>query len=361
MSKAYDRIQAILEAAGERPENEYKVMKEIMDVYDKEGRPDDCKEQYGLAAGYVGQCYYYGWDVEKDLNKAFKPLFQAYLAGNTNILEELGMCHFNGWGTNQDEIMAVVMWRKGMVQGDKACALHHYVWEVENDRADEKTVAGLEALVNDPEDPNADAAAVLYQYYMNIGDEDNAAIWREKGLEMGSEIMEDIVAAEEEEEEEEDTRPHTDMSIFFQSDEDDDDDDDDDDEPDTPHPGYPEVGEKYVIVAGTDDSFRIVQADASNWDSLPAIIGACGCDDMRCEKFRKVSKELGLPGTLLGKLDRDAFRKARLKRNWHASQWYDGNADMMGDMVICLEDSGYHPFSFSSREEAQKAIDGLVN
>lgn len=359
MSKGYDRIQAILEAAGEHPENEYKVMREIMDVYEEEGRPEDCKEQYGLAAGYVGQCFYYGWDVEKDLDKSFKPLFQAYLAGNKNILEELGMCHFNGWGTLQDEIMAVVMWREGMVHGDKACALHHYVWEVENDRADEKTVAGLEALVNDPEDPNADAAAVLYQYYKNNGDEDNAAIWREKGLEMGSEIMKDIVAMEEEEEEEKEkeSRPSTDMSIFFQSDED----DDDDDEAEAPHPGYPEAGEKYVVVADIKDGFRIVQADASDWGCLPAIIGADGCDDMRCEKFRHVSKTLGLPGTLLGKLDRDAFRKPRLKPNWHASQWYDGNADLHGDMIICMEDEKYNPFSFSSKEEAERVIDGLKN
>ncbi|MBR5703148.1 MAG: sel1 repeat family protein [Bacteroidales bacterium] len=314
MSKGYDRIQAILEAAGEQPENEYKVMQEIMDVYDEEGRPDDCKEQYGIAAGYVGQCFYYGWDVEKDLNKAFKPLFQAYLAGNKHILEELGMCHFNGWGAPKDEIMASVMWHEGMELGDKACALHHYVWEVENDRADEKTVAGLEALVNDPEKPSADACAVLYQYYKNIGDEANAALWCDKGLEMGSEIMRDLCA-----------------------------------------------DGKYVIIADVDDGFNIVPADASDWGSLPELIDAESCDDMRCEKFRRVSKELGLPGTLLGKLDRDAFRKTDLEPNWHASQWYDGMADLYGDMIICMEDSNYHPFSFSSEEEAQKAIDGLVN
>ena len=362
MSNGYDRIQALLEAAGEQPDNEFELMKQVMDIWQEEGKPEDCKEQYALAAGYIGQSYYYGWDVERDMEKSFHPLFVAYLNGNTHILEELGMCYFNGWGTPKDELLAEYMWKLGTDLGDKYCALHHYVWEVENGRADEQTVEGLEALVNDPDEPRADACAVLYQYYTNEGDEDKAWEWREKGLEMGSEVMQGIVEDEQEEEVEEDnwTRPHTDMSIFFPQDEEDEEEyEAHDDETEAAHPGYPDVGEKYVIIAAVDDSFRIVQADASDWRSLPALIGAERCDDMRCEKFRKVSRALRLPGTLLGQLDKDAFRKSWLKPNWHASQWYDGMADLMGAMVICLEDSSYNPFSFSSREEAQRAIDGL--
>ena len=56
---------------------------------------------------------------------------------------------------------------------------------------------------------------------------------------------------------------------------------------------------------------------------------------------------------------KDAFRKPHLKPNWHASQWYDGNADLMGAMVICLEDAQYNPFSFTSKAQAQSVIDAL--
>lgn len=362
MSKGYDRIHAALEAAGEKPANETTLMMEIMNIYHEEGEPEDCKEQYSLASGYVGQSCFYGWDVDKNNDLAIYALKEAYAAGNRQILEELGLCLFNGWGTDQDVDLAVKIWKEGLDLGDKYSALHYYVWQVENDKADEKTVEGLEALVNDPEEPQPNACAVLYEYYSREGDEDKAWEWREKGLDMGSEVMQDMVDDEKEEEVGEDnwTRPE---ANFFPVDDDDDDDDDEfdgyDDETEASHPGYPEVGEKYVIIAAVDDSFRIVQADAADWRSLPALIGAERCDDMRCEKFRKVSRELGLPGTLLGQLDKDAFRKSYLKPNWHASQWYDGYADLMGAMVICMEDGKYNPFSFSSKEEAQKAIDGL--
>ena len=359
MNGTYGRMQALIDKMNELPGNEIELARQVVDIWKEAGKPEDCKELYAIAESYIGQCYYYGWDVEKDLKKSFGPLLKGYLAGNRAILEELGMCYFNGWGTKQDEVMAVFVWKQGMeVEGDRRCTLHYYVWQVENDKVDDKTVPGLEALVNDPDDPIADACAVLYQYYSNEGDEDKAWEWRDKGLEMGSEIMQDMVDEEKEQEVGEDdwTRP---AANFFPEDEDDDEYDGYDDETEASHPGYPEVGEKYVIIAAVDDSFRIVQADASDWRSLPALIGAERCDDMRCEKFRKVSKELHLPGTLLGQLDKDAFRKSYLKPNWHASQWYDGYADLMGAMVICMEDSKYNPFSFSSKEEAQKAIDGL--
>lgn len=368
MSKAFDRIGELIKAAGEQPDNEYEFAQSIIKVYLEEGCPEDCKDYYVMASAYSGKCLYNGWDgLGKDAEKAFEPLHNAYLGGNKGILEELGMCYFNGWGTPADENKAATIWKEGLDLGDKACALHYYVWQVDNDKADELTVQGLESLVNDHEDPNADACAVLYQYFSNEGDEDKAWEWREKGLDMGSELMQNMVDEEKEEEVGEDSWTASDnfdsswAKAFFPEDEDDDDDEYEghDDETEAAHPGYPDVGEKYVIIAATDDSFRIVQADASDWRSLPALIGADSCDDMRCEKFRKVSKALHLPGTLLGQLDKDGFRKSYLRRNWHASQWYDGMADLLGAMVICMEDGRYNPFSFSSREEAQKAIDAL--
>jgi hypothetical protein len=234
--------------------------------------------------------------------------------------------------------------------------------KVENDEVTPEVLQKLEDLTKgDDEHCYPDAAAVLYSYYYNEGDEEQSEKWRQIALDLDSDLIQSLIADEQEEEiEEDDWHPHTDMSMFFASDEDEDDDEYEghDDETEAVS-GYPEVGEKYVIIAAVDDSFRIVQADAADWRSLPALIGANSCDDMRCQKFREVSARLGLPGTLLGQLDKDAFRKSYLKPNWHASQWYDGMADLMGAMVICMEDSKYNPFSFTSKEQAQSVIDAL--
>lgn len=118
--------------------------------------------------------------------------------------------------------------------------------------------------------------------------------------------------------------------------------------------------EKFVIIADVDNHMRIVCADASNWESLPELIDANRCDTMRCRKFRSVAAHLQLPGALLGCLDRDAFRKPDLEPNWRASQWYDGCADLYGDMIICMEDDNFSPLSFSSREQAQSVIEALL-
>ena len=363
MSKAYDLISQIIEEHDPETQTEYQLAQKIVDAYKNNGKPEDCRDQYAFALAYTGQAWYWGWDgLVKNEHMAFLALLSAYGLGATNGLEELGLCYYNGFSTpdgTPEKDKALEVWTKGMEEGDNSCTFHCCVEKVDNDEATPEDIATLEALASDQENPIPDACAILYYYYNREGEEDKAWEWREKGLELGSELMQQFVEDEAEEEVGEDswTRPG---AVFFPEDEDDDDEyDGHDDETEASHPGYPEVGEKYVIIAATDDSFRIVQADASDWRSLPALIGADSCDDMRCQKFRTASKAAGLPGTLLGQLDMDGFRKGYLKPNWHASQWYDGNADLVGAMVICMEDAKYNPFSFSSKEEAQRAIDAL--
>ena len=347
MSKALDIIGKILDEYDPEKQTEYQLVQKIIETYLNNGQPEDCRDQYAFALAYSGQAWFWGWDqLEQDQRKAFPLLLSAYELGNTSALEELGLCYSNGFSTpdgSPEKDKAMEVWKKGMEDGDNRCTFRWCVEKVDNDEADASILSKLEAVATDQENPVPDACAVLYYHYSNEGDEDKAWEWREKGLEMGSEFMQQLIDDEKEEEVEEDEYEGH------------------DDETEAAHPGYPDVGEKYVIIAATDDSFRIVQADASDWRSLPALIGADSCDDMRCEKFRKVSKALGLPGTLLGRLDRDGFRKYYLKPNWHASQWYDGNADLVGAMIICQEDTKYNPFSFSSKEEAQRVIDGLCS
>ena len=374
MSKALEKIEKYIEE-NPNPENQFQFMKTVWQMATENGKVvEDCREKVGLALGYMGQCYLYGWDdVKENGAMAWVNLIGAYNNGNRFILEDLGLCYYKGYGSpdgKPDVPMAMQFWKEGMDEGDNQCALRYCTEKVDNDEADEETISKLEEIASLPEDPVADAAALLYLYYSNEGDEDKAWEWREKAIDMESELMDSLLEDEKEEEVGEDdwTKPDTrgtDMSIFFGDSEDDDDDDDDefdgyDDETEAAGAAWnPEIGDKYVIVALTNDSFRILQADASDWRSLPALIGAERCDDMRCQKFRDVSARLHLPGTLLGQLDKDAFRKPKLKLNYHASQWYDGMADLAGNMIICMEDSKYNPFSFTSKEEAQKVIDSL--
>lgn len=365
-SKAYDLIQELLNQFDEENGNELEFAKKVVQIYLDNGKPQDCREQYAMAVGYMGQAWYYGWNgLTENEQMAFPLLLSAYNAGNKNVLELLGLCYYNGSstpnGTPEPE-KALAIWKEGMELGDPDCTFHVCVDKVENDQVDAETIATLEALSED----YPDACAILYYYYNREGEEDKAWEWREKAIEKESPLMQSWIDEEAEQEVGEDdyTAPErrgTDMSIFFGDSEEDDDNEFDgyDDETEAAHPGYPEVGEKYVIIAAVDDSFRIVQADAADWRSLPALIGAERCDDMRCQKFRDIAHKLMLPGTLLGQLDKDAFRKPHLKPNWHASQWYDGNADLMGAMVICLEDAQYNPFSFTSKAQAQSVIDAL--
>ncbi len=362
MSTASERIDKFVEENPD-PQDCLGYMETIAEMAREDGLPVDCDVYYSNAQGYIGMSHFYGWDGnEIDYRAAFPYLDVAYRHGNRNILYELGCCYENGSARSdgqQDHETAFELWKEGAALGDPDCTIHYCGCLLDEDKMTEKELAMLEDLVN-AEEPCADAAAILYQYYWWEGDEDTAWMWRDKAIEMGSELIESLIEDEKEDEVGEDD--------WTESDDDDDDDDDYEDEFD----GYddetegavswnPEIGEKYVIVALTNDSFRIVQADASDWDSLPAIIGADRCENMRCEVFRKVSRKLALPGTLLGNLDREAFRKPRLKPNWHASQWYDGMADLMGNMIICMEDDLYRPFSFSSRDEAQRVIDALLS
>jgi len=371
-SEAYQLIQELIDNFDSEKETDLELCKKIQKIYQDNGQPEDCREQYAMALAYTGKAWLYGWDgLTENGTMAFIALQNAYDMGDTTILEELGLCYYNGYANpdgSPEQEKALSIWKEGQELGNKDCIFHICVDKVDNDEVDQETIEQLEALSEDY--PNA--CALLYYYYDQEGDEDKAWEWREKAIEMESPLMQQWLEEEKEEEVGEDnwTAPETrstDMSIFFGGSEDDDDDDDDDefdgydDETEAAHPGYPEVGEKYVVIAATDDSFRIVQADAADWRSLPALIGAERCDDMRCQKFREVSKRLGLPGTLLGQLDKDAFRKPHLKLNYHASQWYDGSADLAGAMVICMEDGSYNPFSFTSKEQAQSVIDALCN
>ena len=280
----------------------------------------------------IGDIYFYnylGKDPVPDFFRQFAYInyFEAHKLGSTDVYDELGQCLYEDeWmpGCKANIQGALKVWKEGLEAGSHMCALRYCAHFIDTDSVDQEIIDILEGLVRDEENPCADACALLYQYYSREGNDELAAEWMECGLDMGSGLMQSMVEEECEEEE-----------------------------------GGSYAGDKCVIVVDTDGDFRIVKADASDWESLPAIIDADRTDNMRCTKLREVSKALKLKGTLLALLDRDAFRKPDLELNWHASQWYDGMADLAGDMIVCMEDSSYNPFSFANEAEAQRVIDAL--
>lgn len=310
------------------------------ELFYKAGSPEEDKGLIAYAKYLMGTIRYFNYEGKEEPMKSLDRqmgalhLIGAYEMGNTECRELLGLCYYNG-DTNPHGMPeynnAFKVWKEGMEDGDQVCAMRFCISQVEQNQADETTVAILEGLVNDPDNPCADACAVLYQYYSIEDNDDMAVKWMERGLEMDSALMRTMLDDEREQEVGEDSYTAQDP-----------------------------LTAPCVIVVDTNGDFRVEQADASDWDSLPELIGADRTDNMRCTKFREVSAALGLNGTLLGLLDRDAFRKSDLEPNWHASQWYDGMADLYGDMIICLEDSGYNPFSFSGEAEAQRVIEALT-
>lgn len=330
-----DIISAINLAALAYDEEDYEQALEWMDKgveWYKADPQEDAKDYIAFAYARIGDIYFYNF-LERDPVPDFFRQYacinytEAHLMGNSEVCNELGQCLYEDeWmpGCKADVKSALEMWKEGMAAGSQQCALRYCAHFIDTDNVDQEIIDILEGLVRDEENPCADACAVLYQYYSREGNDELAAEWMECGLDMGSELMQSMVEEEREEEN-----------------------------------GGNYSGDKCVIVVDTDGDFRIVKADASDWESLPAIIDADRTDNLRCAKFNDVSQALGLKGNLLGMLDRDAFRKPDLELNWHASQWYDGMADLAGDMIVCLEDSRYNPFSFANEAEAQRVIDAL--
>ena len=326
------------------------------ELYEAAGRPQEDAGYIGFDHFMVGKLFYLNLEEEDERPEsekhqiAFLHFLKAYEMGNTECRELLGYCFYNGDGNPEgysEPEKAVKIWREGMAEGDRQCLLRLGIHQLENDCMEEETIDMLTAAATDEENPLPDACAVVREYFMREGEEELAEEYENLGLELGSELLQSILDNEKEEEVGEDDWSDDNEQEFEAY----------DDETEAPAPRT--EGGGYVIIADTDDDYRIVPADASDWNSLPKLIDAERCDNMRCNKFREVSKALKLKGTLLGQLDKDAFRKPDLEPNYHASQWYDGMAELYGNMIICLEDSRYNPFSFASEEEAQRVIDEL--
>ncbi len=128
---------------------------------------------------------------DADRRQAIVHYTTAIEMGCTDCRANLGLCMMED-GSKPDVKGALEVWKKGMDEGDHQCAFRYCAHFVDNGKSDQAIVDILEALVRDEDDPCADACALLYYHYSRVGDDDLAAEWLECGLEMFSDMCEDI-------------------------------------------------------------------------------------------------------------------------------------------------------------------------
>ena len=132
-------------------------------------------------------------------HSAFDHYSEAIAMGCTDCRAPLGLLLYEGnWKPNSepDIYAALKIWKEGMDDGSHECAFHYCTHFVRTGKSDQSIVDTPEALVRDDLDPYADACALLYQHYSRTGDDDLAADWLECGLDMYSDMCENIVNEE---------------------------------------------------------------------------------------------------------------------------------------------------------------------
>ena len=70
----------------------------------------------------LGCHYVYGNGVAKDIEKGKAILIKAMNRGYPNAYHVLGKLYFEGWGGNQDQLLAYLYFRRGMCHGSIRCA-----------------------------------------------------------------------------------------------------------------------------------------------------------------------------------------------------------------------------------------------
>lgn len=67
----------------------------------------DAEAQYSL-----GNCYFYGFGVDKDQREAVKWLRKAADQGHTSAQNDLGHCYYSGAGVERNQMEAEKWWKK---------------------------------------------------------------------------------------------------------------------------------------------------------------------------------------------------------------------------------------------------------
>ncbi|MBR6346936.1 MAG: hypothetical protein IKR69_06065 [Bacteroidales bacterium] len=160
--------------------NELRVLdlKEAIEEAEREGTP----EMLAYARKQLADLYMENDDTEK----ALEQYEMALKEGADDVLENLGLCYYAAG----DERKAMKTWKRGAENGDQMCILRYGLALVEAREEDEDIIRKLTGLAEKEEEAAGDASAVLYLHYIREGDEDSAEAWRERAMEMGSNLME---------------------------------------------------------------------------------------------------------------------------------------------------------------------------
>ena len=130
-------------------------------------------------------------------------------------------------------------------------------------------------------------------------------------------------------------------------------DDDSDDEIDYDEP---ESDLKLIAIIKTDRTADIFEFDVENWDELPAFVDANRLDAIRVQPLYDISTRLGYSEHITGWVDNMGLLRG-LPINPIGCKIYPG--DIVGDMILTLEDARYNPMSFTNLDDLKKVIADL--
>ena len=115
---------------------------------------------------------------------------------------------------------------------------------------------------------------------------------------------------------------------------------------------------KLIAIIQPNGNATIEEFDAEYWEEMPSYIDAEHLDAFRTQKLNLMSVKYGF-GTdhITAWVDSDGYAKA-LENNIIGEHIY-GNAGILGDLILTLEDAQFTPKSFESLETLEKIIADL--
>lgn len=118
----------------------------------------------------------------------------------------------------------------------------------------------------------------------------------------------------------------------------------------------PESDLKLIAIIKTDRTADIIEFDVENWDELPAFVDAKRLDAIRVQPLYDISEKLGYCEHITGWVDNMGLLRG-LPLNPVGCQIYPG--DIVGDMILTLEDARYNPMSFTDLDDLKKVVADL--
>ena len=111
-----------------------------------------------------------------------------------------------------------------------------------------------------------------------------------------------------------------------------------------------------LVVVNADGKALLCHVEKSEWNGVPALIGAKRLAPIRVNGLDEIGKRIGLTDRLTAWTDLEAPRKG-LPVNAVSAQFYPGI--IAGDIVFSLADNLYDPMPFYGTEEALALISAL--